>query len=67
MSVLRGRLEAHPLVLWSDSACAEEVAAAIVSGARGATTNPPLVLKVVRSDARWSQRAICSEQVQGLS
>lgn len=44
--------------LWCDSAGADDLAYAIESGATGATSNPPIVLGVVRAEGdRWLRRA----------
>jgi transaldolase len=44
--------------LWCDSAGADDLAYAIENGATGATSNPPIVLGVVRSEGeRWPGRA----------
>ena len=51
------QLSRYPLVLWNDSAIASDMRIAVKNGCRGGTTNPPLILKAARENARWSRRA----------
>jgi hypothetical protein len=47
-----------PTAYWNDSCAVDELADAIVHGAVGATTNPPIVLEVLKKDpAHWAARA----------
>jgi transaldolase len=47
-----------PTAYWNDSCAVDELADAISHGAVGATTNPPIVLEVLKKDpARWAARA----------
>lgn len=47
-----------PTAYWNDSCAVDELADAIAHGAVGATTNPPIVLEVLKKDtAHWATRA----------
>ena len=48
-----------PTEIWNDSCAADELEAAIANGATGATSNPSLVLDVIRKEPRaWRERAM---------
>jgi transaldolase len=47
-----------PTAYWNDSCAVDELADAIAHGAVGATTNPPIVLEVLKKDPdHWAARA----------
>lgn len=47
-----------PTEIWNDSCAVDELEYAIANGATGATSNPPLVLEVLRKEpGTWRQRA----------
>lgn len=57
-TLLREAVRLTGTELWCDSAGADDLAYAIESGATGATSNPPIVLGVVRAEGdRWPNRA----------
>ena len=57
-TLLREAVRVTGTELWCDSAGADDLAYALESGATGATSNPPIVLGVVRSEGdRWPGRS----------
>ena len=47
----------YPLAIWNDSAVPSEMREAVAMQCRGGTSNPPLILKAARAEARWADRA----------